>query len=89
MDSRGEIYRLQNLAGDIDEATRKHHEAELRRLEAEVGKLVPVSAADLPAVQAMSLEQRRGWYRDRTTAAERKAARKAQRAARKRQRRAR
>lgn len=88
MDVSGRIHELQALALDADAAERKRHEERLRALESEVGKLVPIPAAEIDVVKAMPAEQRRAWYCARTTAAERKAARKAQRAARKRQRRA-
>lgn len=83
MDSRGNIHQLEQLA-DVSEMERRR-----RELESRVGKLVPIPEAEIETVKAMPVEQRVAWYRDRTTAKEHKAARKAQRAARKKQRRAR
>ena len=89
MDYRGHIHELQALAISVSDDERRDLELQRRRLEEQVGKLVPIPAAELDVVKAMPLEERRAWYVARTTATERKAARKAQRAARKRQRRAR
>jgi hypothetical protein len=105
MDEGGRIHDLRELARahglPIDEALESLERtlaplpspgAELRRLlEREAGKLMPISSAELPTVQAMPTPERVAWFHARRTEErrDRRAMRKAQRAARKRQRRAR
>lgn len=84
MDSRGQIHMLARLANESELDARA-------RLEKQLGKLMPIPAAELEAVKAMPTPERVAWFHARRTEERRgrKAARKAQRAARKKQRRAR
>jgi hypothetical protein len=82
MDERGNIHMLARLADEADMEAR-------RELEARVGKLVPIPAAELDVVKAMTTADRIAWYtRHLTPEAKRarKAERKRQRDARKAQR---
>lgn len=67
MDSSGKIHGLPPAVFE--------HE----RLEKETGPLLPIPADDLDAVKAMSDAQRRRWWFERATRAEKKRARKLER----------